>query len=37
MADIMKLAEKEFRAAIIITFKNVKENMSPVSEQMVAQ
>lgn len=37
MTDIMKLAEKEFRAAIIIMFKDIKENMSPVREQIVAQ
>lgn len=33
----MKLADKEFKAAFINMFKDVKKNMNPVKELMVVQ
>lgn len=37
MADIVKLPDKEFKAAIINVFKDIGENMNTVIEQMVVQ
>lgn len=37
MADIRKLSNKEFKAAITNMFKDIKENMNTVREQMVVQ
>lgn len=37
MVDIVKLPDKEFKAAIINMFKDIKENMNTVIEQMVVQ
>lgn len=37
MADNRKLSKKEFKAAITNMFKDIKENMNTVREQMVVQ
>lgn len=37
MADIMKSADKEFKAAIINMFKYIKENTNTMREQMLVQ
>lgn len=37
MADMVKLANKEFKAAVVNMFKDIKESMNTVREQMVVQ
>lgn len=37
MENMLKLADKEFKAAIINVFRDIKENMNIVREQMVVQ